>query len=412
MRSLVLVAAVIACGDNRHPAKHDSGATPVPACSPVHGMNVGVRQVAMVPGVPNGIPVRLAWAPDDPQRMFVVMREGQIRVVENGVLRDDPFLDVSSEIYTADTVERGLLDMVFHPSYATNGQFFIYYTTATNCVVARCTRGPDGKHANPACTPILEILHDRAGNHNGSSMAFGTDGYLYVGTGDGGGAGDPNRRAQDPNDLLGKILRIDVDHPTNGLAYGIPADNPYASGGGRPEVFIKGLRNPWRFSFDRATGDMWIGDVGQNHAEELDVLRPAEQNNANLGWSLYEANACCATQDDHCYQVMSLPCDPAGLVFPKDVRDRFTPAGDGWAAIVGGETYHGRCYPDLEGWHFYIDYYASVLVRARLLADGTLEKVDLPGVAVAAISSIDVDPRGELYLLSTNGPIYALTATP
>jgi hypothetical protein len=405
MRYVVALIALAGCGDSRHPAKRDATEPPA-ACVPVHGMHVTVKTAATVPGVPMGIPVRAAWPPGDARHMFVVMREGQIRIVEDGTLLPDPFIDLSSVIYTADTVERGLLDMVFHPQYATNHEFFVYYTTATDNVVARCSA------IDRTCAPILNILHDRAGNHNGSSMAFGADGYLYIGTGDGGGAGDPNRRAQDPGDLLGKILRIDVDHPASGLAYGIPGDNPYAGGGGRPEVFIRGLRNPWRFAFDRVTGDLWIGDVGQNHAEELDVLRPAEQNNANLGWSLYEADGCCASQDDHCFQVMSLPCDPAGLTFPKDVRDRFTPAGDGWASIIGGETYRGSCYPDLAGWHFYIDYYASVLVRARLAADGTLEKVDLPDVPVSAISSIDEDPGGEIYLVSTNGPIYELSATP
>jgi len=408
---LVLVLAIAACGDNIRlpmiPAEAGPGDGASLACTPMHGMHIVPRLVATVPGVPNGIPVEVAWPPDQPARMFVVSREGQIRLFDHEIEKPNLFLDVSNEIYTADTVERGLLGLVFHPRFATNGQFFIYYTTATSVVVARCTASADPDRANPICSSVIEILHDQAGNHNGGKMQFGADGYLYIGTGDGGGAGGQFMHAQDPTHLLGKILRIDVDHPSPGKSYSIPADNPFGN-----EVYILGLRNPWRWAFDRATNDLWIGDVGQNHAEELDVLRPAEQKGANLGWPIYEADACCATQDDHCYQVMSVPCDPTGLVFPKDVRDRYTPSGSGWFAIIGGDTYRGSCFPDLAGWHFYIDAYANVLVRAQLKDDGTLDIVEMPEVPITGISSIDADPRGELFAVSTYGQIYQLQATP
>jgi hypothetical protein len=316
-------------------------------------------------------------------------------------------------IYDTDTVEQGLLGLAFHPDYASNGEFFVYYTTKTNNVVARCSvSAADPNRADPTCTVILNILHDTAGNHDGGMLEFGSDGYLYIGTGDGGGAGDPNHHSQDPTQLLGKILRIDVDHKLPGLEYGIPSDNPYAAGGGRPEVFIRGLRNPWRFAFDRLTGDLWIGDVGQNRAEEMDVLRPSQQNGANMGWSLYEGDSCCATQSDQCLETAPLPCDPTGITWPLDVRDRTTLHGGGWYAIIGGQVYRGACYPDLVGYEFYTDVVAYVLVKAKLLDDGTLDITDIPDVAGTQNSSLHADSRGELYLTRTDGTILHLEASP
>jgi glucose/arabinose dehydrogenase len=410
IRVAFAVAVLSACGDNLHlpvEAGHSDAATEL-ACTPTHGTNITTRQIAKVPG----IPVRVTAPPDDP-RLFVESREGQIWVIEDGQLLPDPFLDLSSIIYTQYTVERGLLGLVFHPAFALNHEFFVYYTDMYHCVIARCHQSArDPNRADPTCEPVLQILHDRAGNHNGGSMEFGPDGYLYVSVGDGGGAGDPSKNAQNPYQLLGKILRIDVDHPDPGLAYGIPPTNPYAHGGGDPEVFIRGARNPWQFSFDHETGDLWIGDVGQNHAEEMDVLRPSEQNGANLGWSLYEGNACCATQDDVCLETNPLPCDPTGITFPKDVRDRYTPHGSGWAAIIGGQTYRGTCYPDLVGYHFYTDCYVDVLVKAKLMADDSLDVTDDYFVIGDQTSSIGADSRGELYLTKTDGRVLHLEAGP
>lgn len=412
-RVLALVLLVASCGDNKpgtkvEDASQDDG--PPAPCTPVHGSTISIRPYGEVPG----IPVLVTAPPDDP-RQFVVVREGTIRIFEYGQLLPEPFIDLSSVIYTEGTVELGLLGMAFHPSYAINGQFFVFYTTHDNSVVARCQVDPmDRDRALPTCTPILEALHNLAHNHNGGMVEFGNDGLLYIGTGDGGGAGDPNRRSQNPDDLLGKILRIDVDTRAPGLEYGIPADNPYANGGGRPEVFIRGLRNPWRWSFDRATGDLWIGDVGQNRFEEMTVLRPAQQNGANLGWSLYEGPSCCDTQADQCLQQpgTTTPCDPTGLVFPQDSRDRLTVRGANWYSIIAGQTYRGTCYPDLVGYHFYTDVIADVLVKARLLADDTLEMTDLPDVVGTQTTSIHADARGEIYVAKTTGKIYHLEAGP
>ena len=377
---------------------------PLPACAqPVAGTTLAFRLIGSI-GPEAAL---LATAPPADPRLFVVGRDGSIRIFEGEALLPEPFIDLNAVLVSGG--EQGLLGLAFHPAYACNGQFFVYYTTADANVVARCAvSATDANRAEPICTPILSIP-DFAGNHNGGMIEFGGDGLLYIGTGDGGGGGDPRRTAQDPDELLGKLLRIDVDAPSAGKAYGIPAGNPYAAGGGAPEVFLRGLRNPWRWSFDRGTGDLWIGDVGQGMYEEMDVLRPAQQAGANLGWSAYEGNACCATLADNCDQSgAQYPCDPAGLVFPQDVRAH----ADGWFSIIAGQTYRGSCYPDLVGWHPYTDYVSRDLVRARLDGDDSLEIVDLPTTVPANPTSLHADARGELYLTTEAGGVYHLEVAP
>jgi glucose/arabinose dehydrogenase len=403
----------------------------LPACAnPVSGTTISARMIGNV-----GSAVLATSPPNDP-RLFVVTKAGYIRIFENEQLKTTPFLDVSALVSTG--AEQGLLGLAFHPSYHCNGQFFVYYTAdATDTmeaadIVARCTvSASDPNVANPTCTTVLSIADPRS-NHNGGMIEFGSDGYLYIGTGDGGGQGDPDRNAQALNDgspqadtlaLLGKILRIDVDHPSNGKEYGIPADNPFANGGGRPEIFVIGLRNPWRWSFDRGTGDMWIGDVGQNGTEELNVLKAGEQAAANLGWSVFEANACCDGQaTDNCAQTSpDQGCDATGKVFPLDAR---TQDPGGWLSIIAGQVYRGTCYPDLVGWHFYRDHTEPSgtpannfrLHKARLMGNGQLEIVDLevnvPTGTFNNIASIHADARGELYMTSTNGSVFHLEAGP
>jgi len=290
----------------------------------------------------------------------------------------------------------------------------VFYTTnkggSLRDVVARClVSAADPNKAQPTCTEILSIA-DFAGNHNGGMIEFGPkDGLLYIGTGDGGGGGDPNRTAQNKDSLLGKILRIDVDSKATGKEYNIPSGNPYAAGGGAPEVFIYGVRNPWRFSFDRMTNDLWIGDVGQGVIEEMTVLRTAQQSGANLGWSIFEGDGCCMVQDDKCTQTgTQQPCDRGNLVFPQDSRTH----GDGWASIITGQTYRGTCYPDIVGWHFYTDYAKGGLVKARLQTDDTLEIVNLTGSFPANPASLHEDARGELFETTTAGDVYHLEAGP
>jgi len=418
------LALAAACGGDKKPAKDDAAvpkdsavdAAMLPTCAtPVSGTTVSFRLIGRVVGG-----AMLATAPPTDPRLFVIEQRGAIRIFKDELLQPDPFIDLSVDANGPVLAggEQGLLRLAFHPNYAANGQFFVFYTTnrggmGLRDVVARCQRSAaNADKADPTCVEILSIS-DFAGNHNGGMIEFGGDGFLYIGTGDGGGGGDPNRTAQNTNALLGKILRIDVDNKLAGKEYGIPADNPFVAGGGAPEVFIVGLRNPWRWSFDRGTGDLWIGDVGQGQIEEMTVLRAGEQAGKNLGWSVYEGNGCCDTQGDNCTQTgTQQPCDPTGKIFPQDTRTH----GAGWISIITGQTYRGSCFPDLVGWHFYTDYGAADLVKARLMANGQLEKLDLPTTVPVGPASLHADARGELYLTTApqngNGGVYRLEAAP
>ncbi|MBA2544294.1 MAG: PQQ-dependent sugar dehydrogenase [Deltaproteobacteria bacterium] len=402
---LALVASLSACGDNQLPIPTPP-VVETDAPPPTFGMNVEMTLVALVPSL-----AVLVTSPPNDGRLFVVERYGQIRVIENGLLLDEPFLDLSADVngpVLTDAGELGLLGLAFHPQYATTGVFFVSYTAHNSGdplneqrdVVSRCTvSATDPNRARGTCIEILSIP-DLASNHNGGMIEFGADGYLYLGTGD-GGSGNPNnpQALEDalPNTraLLGKILRLDIDHPAPGLEYGIPLDNPYAAGGGRPEIWIRGLRNPWRWSFDRMTGDIWIGDVGQKQFEELNVLRPSQQPGANLGWKFWEGSLCyegdCSTSQ----------------VLPKDERPRFS----GWYSIIAGQVYRGSRFPDLQGWHFYTDHYKGGLAMARLEDDDTLTVFDLPGSYPANLTSIH-EAAGELYATDATGKIFQLVVAP
>ena len=407
MRRLALLLLLVACGGK---SEESVG---LPKCAaPVAGTTITTTKVGDVVGG-----AMLATSPPADLRLFVIEQRGAIRIFSEQKLLPDPFLDISVDANGPVLAggEQGLLGLAFHPKYATNGFFYVFYTSnkggALRDIVTRCSvSATDPNKADPAsCVEILAIP-DPFGNHNGGMIEFGPkDGYLYIGTGDGGAAGDPNRASQDKQNLLGKILRIDVDKTTSGKMYGIPSDNPYASAGGAPEIWMLGLRNPWRFSFDRETGDIWIGDVGQGVIEELNVLRPSQQKGANLGWSVYEGVGCCMTQGDKCAQ--STPqqaCVDTGLFFPQDSRTH----GDGWISIIAGQTYRGTCYPDIVGWHFYTDYGKGGLVKARLKSDNTLEIVDVQGSFPGSVASIHEDARGELFLTTTSGGVYHLEAGP
>jgi glucose/arabinose dehydrogenase len=416
----LMIVVASACG-NGGKAKDDAAvprdtgptadAPPLIACTPTAGTNVRVRQIGRV-----NSGAMLATSPPGDGRLFVVEQNGRIRIFENEELRTEPFLDVSELPNFAAGGEQGLLGLAFHPHYAVNRQFYVFYTTG-GCPGATCANvvaryfvsETDLNKADPAGEVILSIP-DFASNHNGGMIEFGSDGYLYIGTGDGGGGGDPQRVGQDPNSLLGKILRIDVNSEAGGKKYAIPADNPYATSGGAPEVYILGLRNPWRWSFDRETGDMWIGDVGQNNWEEVTVVRAGQQAGANLGWSKYEGNDCYGNH---------MPCAPnsanaAGMTGPQIVR-RNSGGNPAWRSVIGGEVYRGSCFPDLRGFYFFTDYAARPLVRGRLEADGRVTTTDLPapqGGWPQTPASLHGDARGELFLTTTQGYVYQIEAGP
>jgi glucose/arabinose dehydrogenase len=375
-------------------------------CTPVSGTNVTVRPIGQVSGS-----AVLATAPKNDGRLFVIEQQGRIRIFENEVLNPTAYLDVS-ELANGGTPpnEQGLLGLAFHPDFANNRQFFIFYTTANANIVARYTQSESNPNVADPNGEIILSIPDFAGNHNGGMIEFGpTDGYLYIGTGDGGGGGDPQRTAQNTNSLLGKILRIDINAEADGKKYSIPAGNPYAAGGGAPEVFVLGLRNPWRWSFDRANGDMYIGDVGQGNVpngavgiEEVTVLKAGEQAGKNLGWSVYEGMGC--------FPGNNYTCPAPGLIAPQ-----FTQTGtNNWHSVIGGEVYRGSCFPDLVGFYFFTDYTARPLMRGKLEANGTLTttSLTLPAMWPQSPTSIHGDARGELFVTNTQGRVFQIEAGP
>ncbi|HEY4241783.1 MAG TPA: PQQ-dependent sugar dehydrogenase [Kofleriaceae bacterium] len=426
MKRLAIAVVLVACG-GKSSHKDDGGnhldsTSSVDAPRPLQclsgAVSGGVDMITMrqLPDAVDG-GATLATGPLNDQRLFVVEQQGRIRLYKNEALVQKPFLDIQNLVSAGG--ELGLLGLAFHPQYATNGKFYVWYTAINPGsdgsgfpyadVLAQYTVSSDPDVATPTATILLSIP-DPFSNHNGGMLNFGPDGDLYVGTGDGGDGGDPKRNGQNPNALLGKILRIDVDHPASGKPYGIPSDNPFADGtAGAPEVFMLGVRNPWRWSFDAMTGDMWIGDVGQNITEEVDVLRPAQQKGANLGWSMYEASACCETQSDKCAQ--SAPqqdCVMDGKFFPQNER----PHSTGWNAIIGGQVYRGTCYPDIAGTYFYTDNGHGGMSTAIFNTDNSLTVTDLGGTWPASPAALHADGLGELWEVTTAGKVYHLEVMP
>jgi glucose/arabinose dehydrogenase len=385
--------------------EHD--APPLMTCNPVSGTNVQVRMIGQVSGS-----AVLVTAPKNDGRLFVIEQQGRIRIFENEVLNPTPYLDVSSLVSGGTPPnEQGLLGLAFHPNFAANRQFYVFYTTSNANVVARYTQSATDPNKADTTGEVILSIPDSRTNHNGGMIEFGPkDGYLYIGTGDGGGGGDPDRTSQNKDSLLGKILRIDVNTTTGNKKYGIPSDNPYATAGGAPEVFVLGLRNPWRWSFDRETGDMYIGDVGQGGIptqgkapiEEVTVLKHGEIVGKNLGWSVYEGNECFNNGANY-------PCNTANLVAPQ-----YTNGGGAWRSVIGGEVYRGECYPDLKGYYFFTDYSARPLMRGKLEANGSLSVMTLttPTNWPQSPISLHGDARGELYVTNTQGRVFHIEAGP
>ena len=333
-------------------------------------------------------PLALTHAGDD--RLFVTQQAGQILILG----RTTFFLDVHTLVSCCQ--ERGLLSVAFHPHYRDNGYFYVDYTNKSgDTIIARYSVMPgDPEHADPTSSVILMTIPQPYANHNGGQLQFGPDGYLYIGMGDGGAGGDPENRAQNLNALLGKILRIDVD---SGLPYAIPPANPFAhTPNTRAEIWAYGLRNPWRFSFDRTTRDLWIGDVGQDKYEEVDFQPASSGGGENYGWRL--------TEGLHCYNPAT-SCPTTGLTLPVAEYSHVS----GNCSVTGGYRYRGDLYPAMYGTYFYGDYCSGMIwgatpqrdgsVTTRLLLDTTLQ-----------ISAFGEDVRGELYVVDIgHGVVYQLT---
>jgi glucose/arabinose dehydrogenase len=385
LRLLVLALLSGCSGGGGSPGSAD---TPLPAPTPTIPLLLALRQVAS--GLDN--PVFLTAPVGDP-RLFLVERPGRIRIVQNGGLLALPFLDISASVSTIG--EAGLLSIAFHPQYATNGMFFVYYTDRTgDIVVERRSVSPNPNRADPtAVLEIIRIPHPGFTNHYGGLAAFGPDGYLYLGTGDGGGAGDPAGNAQNLASLLGKLLRLDVSGATAGAPYTIPADNPFVGQAGRrAEIWASGLRNPWRFAFDG--GNLTIADVGQGNREEVDIS-PLSQGGLNYGWNIREGSLC--------YNAASCAGAGAGFTMPAFEYDHA--AG---CSITGGYVYRGRAIPELAGQYFYSDFCGGFLKSAVAAGAGLRELANWDIGKPGGIVSFGRDADGELYLISAGGVVYKL----
>ena len=334
-------------------------------------------------------PVHLTSPPDDP-RLFVVEKLGAIRVIEDGQVLPTPFLDLRGEVSGGS--EQGLLSVAFHPDYASNGRFFVDYTNrAGDTRVVEYRVSADPARADPAPVRTILSVDQPFANHNGGLLVFGPDNMLYVGLGDGGSGGDPQGNGQDLGTLLGKILRIDVDA---GTPYAIPPDNPFVGqAGARGEIWAFGLRNPWRFSFDRGSGELFIADVGQNDIEEVNA-RPGSEGGVNYGWSVMEGSEC--FQDDD--------CDGTGLALPVIEYDH----GDG-CSVTGGFVYRGNALPELQGHYFYSDFCSGFVRSFRLAGAAAVEERSRPELEPGgSVTSFGEDAEGELYLLIREGSVHRI----
>lgn len=337
-------------------------------------------------------------SPANDARQFIVERGGRIRIMQNGALVSTPFLDVSNRVATGG--EGGLLSMAFHPQYATNGFFFIYYTDPSNNIIVerrQVTSNPNVAD-NGNVREIIRIAHPNFTNHFGGLVAFGPDNMLYMATGDGGDHGDSQGNAQKLDVLLGKMLRLDVDNPGSGLPYGIPSTNPYAGQTGKlGQIWASGLRNPWRFTFD--SGNLYIADVGESKREEVNVVESTKAG-VNYGWNAMEGTAC-YTQG----------CKQTGLTLPVFEYLHGNNEIDG-CSITGGFVYRGKALPELAGRYFYSDYCAGFLKSFIFNAGTAAEQVDWKIASIGRVVSFGRDADGELYLLGENGKIWKLVRAP
>jgi hypothetical protein len=330
-------------------------------------------------------PLDLQAAPGDRTRLFVVEQPGRIRVVKDGSLLGAPFLDIVSRVSSGG--ERGLLGLAFHPSYAQSGRFFVNYTDRngdTRISEFRVSSDPDV--ADPQSERQLLFVDQPFANHNGGGLAFGNDGKLYIGLGDGGSGGDPQGNGQNLGTPLGKLLRIDVDAAR---PYAVPPDNPFvAQISAFGPIWAYGLRNPWRFGFDRATGDLYIGDVGQDEVEEIDVTPASARGGQNYGWNIMEGNQCYSPRSG---------CNRNGLTLPV-----LTYTHAEGCSVTGGVVYQGCRMPGYHGTYFYADYCSAFIRSFRFQNGAATESRDWTsslGRGVSAISSFGTDAEGEIHIL-------------
>jgi glucose/arabinose dehydrogenase len=326
-------------------------------------------------------------------RLYLVGKRGQVWVIEQGSLRDEPFLDITDRVGSRAN-EQGLLSIAFSPNYQSDGAVYVNYTdTNGDTVVSRFTATPDQAVADSGSEVVILSIDQPYANHNGGQLQFGPDGMLYIGMGDGGSGGDPHNNGQRVDTLLGKLLRIDVSQPgQDGQPYSIPADNPSLGDNARREIWAYGLRNPWRFSFDRATNDLYIADVGQNQYEEIDRQPAGSKGGENYGWNLFEGFEPYVGNDNQ------------GLTFPIHQYGR----NEG-CSVTGGYVYRGKTLPSLEGAYLYSDYCSGTIWALRPSADGQWQN-EVVLESGLNVSSFGEDAAGELYVIDLGGAVYLLAA--
>ena len=334
-------------------------------------------------------PLGLEQANDGSGRLFVVEQGGTIRIIQNGSVLSQPFLDISSKVITGG--EMGLLGVTFHPNFQQSGKLYVNYVRSSSgqiqSVIAEYQLAASNPNqADPASERILLTVNQvgNFSNHKAGQLAFGPDGFLYFGLGDGGSEGDPFGNGQNTQTLLGKLMRIDVDATSPGLQYRVPPDNPFVGGGGLPEIWAFGFRNPWRFSFDRPTGRLFLGDVGQDSFEEVDIVTKG----GNYGWNIMEGL--------HCFNPPS-GCNMTGLVLP--IAEYSHAEGD---AIIGGYVYHGAAIPALQGAYIFGDLGSGKIWALTQPSPNTFTRT-LLATTGKFTSSLGQDQSGELYLVDYSG---------
>ncbi len=380
--TLALACLSQACSSSKSTTPPAGGGGPPPtlALTPV------------VSGLSN--PVDLQFPNDGTGRMFVVQQQGSIRIAANGSLVSAPFLDIAAKVTSGG--EMGLLGLAFHPQFTQNHLFYVHYDRTIGAqiqsVIAEYhVSAGDANVADPASERILLTVDQPFSNHKGGQMVFGPDGFLYIGFGDGGSGGDPMGNGQNLQTLLGKMLRIDVNSQSGGKQYAIPPTNPFAGGGGLPEIFAYGLRNPWRFSFERGGSRFFVGDVGQDKYEEIDIV----ENGKNYGWNVMEGL--------HCFNPAS-GCNRSGLAMP--IAEYSHSEGE---AVMGGYVYRGTAIPGLAGAYVFGDYISGTMWELVEAPAGTWTRTMLLSTGLN-MSSFGQDVAGELYLVDYGGNVLKLAA--
>lgn len=384
---LLALAALVLLGVGAVAASAAPRAAPDPR-------QVRVRLADFVSGLDN--PVALAAPADGSGRLFVTERAGRIRIIKDGSLLSEPFLDIRDRV-AMEAGQGGLLGLAFHPDYARNGLLVVGYTArepAGDIRYARFSVSADPDRADPASEALIVGWPHARLDHVAGDLKFGPDGYLYLATDDGGGTGDPEGNGQNPATLLGKVLRLDID---GGNPYRVPPDNPFVGDAAyRPEIWALGLRSPWRFGFDAGTGDLYVGDRGESLYEEINFQPAASPGAENYGWNLMEGVACTGGAD----------CDKSGKVLPVV---RYVHAGS-CVAVVGGTVYRGRRYPELVGLYFYADNCLGVLVASVRNDQGSWESAQVALQRGIGMQSIGEDADGELYVVGSEGRVLRLVS--